>query len=68
MYEYCYSNLGSINTKGLSKTHWALALVKGIREPHEVKKNLLTPVGIEPTTSALDLPLLSRSMENVSQS
>ena len=21
------------------KTHWALALVKGIREPHEVKKN-----------------------------
>ena len=21
-----------------SKTHWALALVKGIREPHEVKK------------------------------
>ena len=23
----------------LWKTHWALALVKGIREPHEVKKN-----------------------------
>ena len=21
------------------KTHWVLALVKGIREPHEVKKN-----------------------------
>ena len=21
------------------KTHWAFALVKGIREPHEVKKN-----------------------------
>ena len=37
---------------------WALALVKGIREPHE--KILLTSVGIEPTTSGLDLPLLSR--------
>ena len=23
----------------LWKTHWALALVKGIREPHEVKKH-----------------------------
>ena len=38
-------------------TQWALAQVKGIREPHEVKKNLLTSVGIEPTTSGLDLPL-----------
>ena len=25
------------------KTHWALALVKGIREPHEVKKNSFWP-------------------------
>ena len=33
------------------------------------EKILLTfVVGIEPTTSGLDLPLLSRSMENVSQS
>ena len=30
---------------------------KGIREPHEVKKNLLTSVGVEPTISGLDLPL-----------
>ena len=34
------------------------AIVKGIREPHEVKKNLLTSAGIEPTTSGLDLPLI----------
>ena len=26
----------------------------GIRDPHEVKKNLLTSVGIESTTSGLD--------------
>ena len=44
------------------KTHRALALVKGIREPDEVKKkNLLTSVGIEPTTSGLDLLLLTPS-------
>ena len=34
-------------------THWALALVKRTREPHEAKK-------IEPTTSGLDLPPLCR--------
>ena len=28
---------------------------KGKREPHEAKKNLLTSVGIEPTTSGLDV-------------
>ena len=44
--------------------HWALALVKGIREPHEVKKILLTSVGIEPTTSGLDLPLLYNGRSN----
>ena len=34
-------------------------LVNGIREPHEIKKKLLqlTSVGIEPTTTGLDLPL-----------
>ena len=34
------------------KTHWALALVKGIREPHEVKNNSfdLGTVGIEHST------------------
>ena len=42
----------------MNNPHWALALVKGNREPHEAKKNLLTSVGIEPTTSGLDLPLL----------
>ena len=41
-------------------THWALALVKGYREPDEAKKKSLTSVGIEPTTSGLDLPLLCR--------
>ena len=36
-------------------------VVKRIREPHEVKKNiLLTSVRIEPTTSGLGLPLLCR--------
>ena len=50
------------------KTHWALALVKGIREPHEVKKKILmTSVGIEPTTSGLDLPLLCRLSYEVRQ-
>ena len=40
------------------KTHWAVALVKGIREPHlEKKKIILTLVGIEPMTSGLDLLL-----------
>ena len=42
------------------KIHSALALVKGIREPHKVNKFFLTSVGIEPTTSRLDLPLLCR--------
>ena len=50
------------------KTHWALALVKGIREPREVKKKILmTSVGIEPTTSGLDLPLLCRLSYEVGQ-
>ena len=45
-----------------------LALVKGIREPHEVeKKFFLTSVGIEPTTSGLDLPLLCRLSYEVGQ-
>ena len=48
-------------------THWALVLVKGNREPHEAKKNLLTSVGIEPTTSGLDLPLLGRLSYKVVQ-
>ena len=39
------------------KTHWALALVKGIREPHKGKKKFFWPrAEIEPTTSGLDLP------------
>ena len=40
----------------------ALALVKEIREPRGVKKKIffLTSVGIEPTTSGLDLPLSHR--------
>ena len=43
-------------------------VVKGIREPHEVKKNiLLTSVRIEPTTSGLDLPLLCRLSYEVGQ-
>ena len=33
----------SIIEKGLWKTHWTLALVKGIREPHEVKKKFFWP-------------------------
>ena len=45
------------------KNHWALALVKGIREPHEVK----TSAGIQPTTSGLDLPLLCRLSFEVRQ-
>ena len=41
---------------------------KGIKEPHEVKKKiLLTSVGIEPTTSGLDLPLLCRLRYEVRQ-
>ena len=48
-------------------THWALALVKGNREPHEAKKNLLTSVGIEPTPSGLDLPTLCRLSYKVAQ-
>ena len=48
-------------------THWALALVKGIREPHEVKKKYFDSVGIEPTTSGLDLPSLCRLSYEVEQ-
>ena len=45
-----------------------LALVKGIRESHEVKKKiLLISVGIEPTTSGVDLPLLCRLSKKVGQ-
>ena len=33
------------------KTHWALALVKGIREPHEVKKKLFWPRWIGSTVT-----------------
>ena len=40
---------------------------KGIREPHEVKKNLLTSMGIEPTTPGLDLPSLGRLSYEVGQ-
>ena len=48
------------------KTHWALALVEGIREPPEVKKKMfLALVGIEPTTPGLDLPLLWRLSNEV---
>ena len=49
------------------KAHWALALVKGISERHEVKNKYLTLVGIEPTTSGLDLPLLCRLSYEVGQ-
>ena len=43
-------------------------LVKGIREPHEVKKKYFSfSVGIEPTTSGLDLPLLCRLSYEVGQ-
>ena len=53
-------------------THWKLALVKGNRErrkkkSHEAKKTLLTSVGIEPTTSGLDLPSLCRLSYKVAQ-
>ena len=48
-------------------THWALALKKGNREPHEAKRNLLTSVGIEPTTSGLDLPSLCRLSYKVAE-
>ena len=48
------------NTLGVSPS-------KGIREPHEVKKNLLTSVGIETTTSGIDLPLLCRLSYEVGQ-
>ena len=44
-----------------------IALVKGIREPHEVKKKILTSVRIEPMTSGLDLPLLCRLSHEVGQ-
>ena len=40
---------------------------KGNWEPHEVKKDLLTSVGIEPTASGLDLPLLCRLSYEVGQ-
>ena len=42
---------------------------QGIREPHEAKKkiNRLTSVGIEPTTSGLDLPLLCQLSYKVAQ-
>ena len=44
------------------------ALVKGIREPHEVKKKFFFSFGIEPTTSGLiDLPLLCRLSYEVGQ-
>ena len=39
-------------------THWALALVKGNREPHEAKKESFDLGGTEPTTSGLDVPSL----------
>ena len=47
----------------------ALALVKGIREPTKrcKEKILLTSVGIEPTTSGLELPLLCRLSSEVGQ-
>ena len=45
-----------------------LALVKRIRKPHEVnKKILMTSVGIEPTTSGLDIPLLCQLSYEVGQ-
>ena len=50
-------------------THWVLALVKekmGITRGKE-RKNLLTSVGIEPTTSGLDPPLLCRLSYKVAQ-
>ena len=46
------------------KTHWALTLVKGIRGKEKI---LLTSVGIEPTTSGLDLPLLCQLSYEVGQ-
>ena len=47
----------------------ALALVKGIREPTKrgKEKILLTSVGIEPTTSGLEQPLLCRQSYEVGQ-
>ena len=35
---YCLSESLIPNQGKVRRTHWALALVKGIREPHEVKK------------------------------
>ena len=55
------------------KTHWALALVKGIREPHEVKKEiLLTSVGMGPkhdlwirSTVTLPTELVTRATPSI---
>ena len=50
------------------KDPWALVLAKGIRETTRGKeKILLTSVGIQPTTSGLDLPLLCRLSYEVGQ-
>ena len=50
------------------KTHWALALEKGNQGTTRGKeKIILTSVGIEPTTSGLDLPLLYRLSYEVGQ-
>ena len=45
----------------------ALALLKGIMEPQKERKFVLTSVGIEPTISGLDLPLLCRLSYEVGQ-
>ena len=45
-----------------------LAPANGNREPREAKKKIiLTSVGIEPTTSGLDLPLLCQLSYKVTQ-
>ena len=53
--------------------HWFLSdcrsrsQIDSVNVPHEAKKNLLTSVGIEPTTSGLDLPSLCRLSYKVAQ-
>ena len=48
-------------------THWALALVKGIREPHEVEKKSFDLGGNRTHDLRIDLPLLCRLSYEVGQ-
>ena len=49
------------------KTHWVLALVGNQGTTRGKEKLLLTSVGIEPTTSRLDVPLLCQLSYEVGQ-